>query len=82
MTTITTNKNWCSIDQLDGKDLEHGEKLKLQWPDGTVERVQIIVKKRTVGNRDPIEEREAFVEKSIHRVIVLVPVKGLKAERV
>lgn len=31
---IVVDENWRAVDTLDGRELKHGEMLKIWWPDG------------------------------------------------
>ena len=81
MKEITQNTNECAIDQLDGKDLVEGEKLRVQWPDGilTLETVHIMESR---GLADFITRR-AYLTVRYHRASANIALgqNGFKAER-
>lgn len=78
---------WCHIDRLNGTNLRDGEKLRIRWPDGTVEERHIFVKRSSyegsdMGHPCTIPVSEAFVVLKYHGKEVTVPIAGLEAERV
>ena len=71
MTKIEVYSDWCSYDRLDGIDLQDGEMLEIEWPDGV--RETCMVKIKTTSYRhiehgsffdEPI--RESYFELDIH----------------
>lgn len=91
MHKITLYSDWSYIDQLERKDLEDGEVLRIQWPDKTVEEHKIIVTKSRASRRtstwplghdvDCIDQH-AFVHIYYHGSKATIPLIGLMAERV
>jgi hypothetical protein len=87
MNPITRYSNWCYYDQLNGKDLENGERLAIEFPDGVVRDVYITVKcygeeiTEHGGCRSTIPHREAFAETEVWGVKVQIPIYGFKAKR-
>lgn len=77
---IYVHSNWCYHDRLDGEDLRPGEVLQVEWPDGTIERVEVRVKLgRGVAD---VSVRTAYTERSYHGVQIEVPLIGRPAMRV
>ena len=46
MKKVVVYSNWCYVDQLDGRTLNQGERLKVRWSDGheSIEAVVIMDK--------------------------------------
>jgi len=68
--------DWCYYDQLDGKTLQNGEKLKIKWPDSSITEETVLTKCRNLlfndhGGRTEIPIIEAYI--TIH-------FRGVKAE--
>ena len=86
MNRIERYLNWCSIDRLDGLDLNDGELLIVAWPDGQLQQVQICVARRTFSHGNPCDgegiESHAFAVAYHRGVQVKVPLLGLEAQRV
>lgn len=66
MPAITVYSNWCYFDRLEDRDLEHGERVAVQWPDGsTTEHDVEIVRSHTPimdhGHNYDAPIKEAFV---------------------
>jgi hypothetical protein len=79
--------NWCSIDRLDGDDLQNGEMLKLVWPDGSISTETITVEKTTFevydhGHSYGAPQSHAFVQTEVHGQPVKLHIVGLFAKRV
>lgn len=78
---------WGSgTDDLNGKTLEHGERLLIEWPDGTSEHVIVTVRVTggTVsdhGHVYPTSTWQSYVVVDHHGASVEVPLRGLKARR-
>jgi hypothetical protein len=81
---IRTYSNWCYIDRLDGVDLENGEKLVIQFPDGSEEEHTIKVKKfessaSDHGHTVSIPHSEAYIVLEYRGHKVEVRAAGLMA---
>lgn len=87
MKPITTYSNWCYFDQLDGKNLEDGETLRLRFRDGTEKEIKISVEcfEETIsdmGSPCQIPHRKAYTALKVHGTEFKLPLVGLYAERV
>lgn len=87
MNRIERYSEWCSIDRLDGKDLVHGEKLILRWPDGKLQQTEIVVEKNGYEISDhgapyTAIRSHAFIAITFRGISVNVPLVGLEAQRV
>lgn len=82
MTKISVQMNESNrVDVLDGVALTHGEKLNVQWPDGTTEQVEVTLVARSL----PSPEQKAYARVPYHGAIArvrLALIRGLLAERV
>lgn len=83
---IKTYSNWCEIDQLDGTDLQHGEKLKIQFPDGSEEDHFVEVRQyqsyvEDMGRGTYIPNSEAYVTLKYNGFKIRTRAVGLKAQR-
>ena len=76
--SISTHRNWCAIDHLDGNDLIAGEILDVQFPDGTIISQPIIVKQASatvsdMGVKYDIPLSPAFVNVEVYGVRIDLP---------
>ncbi len=79
---------YCDIDTLDGHELEDGERLRVEMPDGSEREQEIVVKESSEhyseqgghGGDAPISK--AYFVDLVNGVEVLVPLAGLRAARV
>lgn len=87
MSKIIRYSNWGYWEQLDGKTLQNGERLRVMWPDGVQEELTVIV----VDHGVPIDHHgHSYTGKDVrayailyhHGVEIRVPLLGLEAERV
>jgi hypothetical protein len=86
MMPIVTESNWGSTESLDGLQLQIGEPLRIQWPNGSITEtaIAISVRHETVsdhGHPAQVSYHEAYVVIDYHGAKVKVPVAGLLAER-
>lgn len=87
MKNIIRYSNWGDWDQLDGKTLEDGEKLRVEFPDGTIKDIEVTMVKSTydvsdMGTPYTCKSELAYIRSSIFGVSVFVPLIGLKAQRI
>lgn len=75
MKKVITYSNWCEIDQLDGKDLENGEWLRVKWPDGSITRAKVRVEKTIYS----ISDMGSPCDIPVSRAYVRVPHRGASA---
>lgn len=61
MKPITVRSNWGYYDQLDGKDLEQNERLRIQFPDGHISEHRTLLDRHVSEGRDPIGISLAFI---------------------
>jgi hypothetical protein len=81
MNKVEVYSNWCYLDQLDGKTLENGEKIRVQWPNGEETQESVVVKKHSymisdMGSPWEVWVSEAYVHGSIHGAQSLVRLTG------
>lgn len=76
-TIVKDSSRGYDIDQLNGKDLINGERLEIQWPDGSITKEIIFVRGKPF-----FADKEAVVAKRILGVHVAVTICGLSAKRV
>ena len=76
MKTIETHSNWCYIDRLDGKDIEDGESVRVEWPDGTITAERLRLKKE----RFPYNDHGHTYDGDNWRAYIEVTVHGLRVE--
>lgn len=88
MTTqkITTGGNWSVEDQLGGRTIRDGERLRVRFPDGTVEELRAVVESSSHADSDmgrdiTIPVHRAFARIDYHGASVLMSLVGLEAER-
>lgn len=84
---VETDGNWCEIDKLNGKQLKDGEKLIIQFADGTEETHSITVLEDSrqvsdMGNPWTIPISRAFIKIKYHGTEKPIRIVGLKARRV
>jgi hypothetical protein len=91
MKPIFVRSNWGYWDALGTADLKDGERLRIEWPDGTVTTETIHVDKGTFsysdhGHESQGPDHKAYVERSVAGALVKVWFRdvepGLHAERV
>ncbi len=88
MSKVEAYKNWfCDIDRLDEIDLKEGEDLELTFPDGTVERVQVLLhsEKQTYtdhGHTYSMTVSKAYFTLDYHGWEMDCPLEGLEAKRI
>lgn len=77
MNRVVVYSNWCYVDQLDGKTLENGEKLRVRWPDGKETQETVFTMDKSYDTMDHaspyrVPVIEAYVTSSIHGASCLV----------
>lgn len=87
MSLITTYKDYCEIDRLDGVDLANGDRLRLTFPDGSVVDAEIGVavssyKSQSGNQSETIRVRKAYIDEVVRGVSTRVYLAGLEAERI
>src|SRR5271170_6694423 len=88
MKPIYIDNSWNTKDCLDGKALEAGENLEIEWPDGTISQDTIFVNSRTEKHHCQGADEEhitsqAFVHRYINGATVLVRLTDqFKAKRI
>jgi hypothetical protein len=70
---MTILRNWCEIDLLDGKELAHGERVEIKFPDGSTEIFPLHVTQRSVWTND----MGSRVEFPIHQANIKTSLRGL-----
>jgi hypothetical protein len=81
MQEITIYGNWCDYDQLDGRNVEDGERMLLRWPDGVTEEHVVRVEKRMgqtgdMGHMCDLPIRKAYIEHTVHDVTIKIMLYG------
>ncbi len=74
-TQITRETGYRCVDQLDGKDLMEGEKLRMSWPDGSTEEVAC----QTERSSKYMQDGNAHFDLFTSLAYVDVPHRGLNA---
>lgn len=87
MARITRYSNWGGWDQLDGRTLQDGERLRLTWPNGfqetaTIAVVDIGMNISDHGHSYRGQNVRAYVDFNHHGATARVPIAGFEAERV
>lgn len=87
MKEIKTVNGLLSVhDELDGKKLVDGEKLRVRFPDGSEEILTVIVKPHYfdhgVGHRLSVVRHWSYFQLSVRGIIKWITTYGLEAERV
>lgn len=88
MNQITREGDWGSYSEmLDDKVLGEDEEIIVRWPDGTLQqiRVHLEITHGTVsdmGHEYPTVQYTAYCKAKHRGVDVLVPLRGLEAQRV
>lgn len=87
MSKIVKYSNWCHFDRLNDVDLVDGERLRVTWPDGKREAIQVVVETSSYqisdhGHPYDVPVRRAFARVRYRGLDVLVRLVGLEAERV
>lgn len=72
---IEVYSNWCYIDRFDGTDLHTGDRLEIQWPDGsqTGEKIRVHDDSFAYGDMGHTctgLNRRAYVERTVHGITV------------
>ncbi len=89
MNKVEIYSNWCYYDQLDGKNLKDGEKLKVRWPDGQETQENVILKKTSqtvsdMGHPYDVPIHQAYVAVTVHgaECLVRLTADGILCERI
>ncbi len=69
---VTVRSNWGYFDELDGRDLKEGERLRLHWPDGTTTNAAVTL----VKTREPGSDMGHPIEIPHHQAFVVVKHRG------
>lgn len=82
---VSTRSNWGWWDDLEGRDLAHGDEIEVLWPDGsrTTQRVRVIEGSRDIGREGVVPDHRAFIDVIIRGCDAAMPLRGspLKAAR-
>jgi hypothetical protein len=81
MKKVETYSNWCEIDRLDGIDLEDGERITCQWPNGKKTKETIVLNKRSytvndMGHPWEVQVQEALIKASINGIECKIRLAG------
>lgn len=83
---ILSGGNWCRRDELDGVPIQDGERLDLEWPDGTREDVLVTVEATNstisdMGHPYELNERSVYVVIDYHGARGKIRILGMRAAR-
>ncbi len=83
---IQVGGDWCYRDELDGVPIQDGERLELEWPDGTREDVVATVEVTSsticdMGHPYEIEQRSAYVAIDHRGARGKIRILGMRAAR-
>lgn len=86
MSKIKHHSDWSSWDELDGKELEDGECLRIEWPNGRITEENICIHKginHTSDHGHPCTYKKyhAYVNVTANGIATQVRIVGLEAER-
>lgn len=84
---VTQHSNWGYWDDLDGKALQNGETVEVQYPDGTIERGIVFTEDHPSQGSDmgapyTYHNVSAFLCFTLHGAEVRLGLRGMMARRV
>lgn len=84
---VERKSNWSYWDELNGKPLEHGELVEVQYPDGTIERgivetTNVEIPIQDMGHIYYGRDTMAFIYFDFHGANVKLGLRGMMARRV
>lgn len=86
MSPIIFNEALFAYDELDGKQLQAGENLRVQFPDGTIEDHVVLITTQHFdyqsGMKLEFSRERAFFNVNTHGIWKWMTAVGLKAERI
>lgn len=85
-TRVMRKSDWGYWDELDGRALEEGERLVVEWPDGSTTTEVCHVRKGVFNYNDHGHpgtgpDNVAFVNATVRGKVVEVPLTGMPAKR-
>lgn len=87
MSRIKVGGSWCYHDQLDGHDIQDGERLLVTWGDGSQEEISARVETSTTpildhGHTFDCSVRRAYHRFEYHGTTAHIRLAGIEARRV
>jgi hypothetical protein len=81
---ITTYSNWCDIDYLGDFELLEGDKLYINFPDGSTEKITVSIINRSYDVSDhgkpyTVQSSRAYWKTTVKGVKINIPLAGLDA---